>query len=103
MKYNQHMSKIVNFSMQIPLFSVYSSSGENQYLLTTLSDSVCASVLSDARQGTSQRIGETIVSPFLGLTFRSQDIQVFSYISCTGWVLLAGFENGQFNGGEVCH
>ena len=87
--------------MQIPLFSVYSPSGENEYLLTTLNDTVCNALLGEAKRGAAELIGANLVSPFQGLTFRSQEVQVFSYISCTGWLLLVGFENGPFNGTEV--
>lgn len=87
--------------MQIPLFSVYNPTGENEYLLTTLDHVTCEKIQAEARLGTAQVIANPIVSPFLGLTFRSHDIQVFSYISCTGWLILVGFENGPFNGLEV--
>ena len=91
------------FQMQIPVFSVYSPSGENEYLFTTLSDSQCNLILKDAKSGLKQKVTDNLVSPFLGLTFRSQDIQIFSFVSCTGWLLIVGFENGPFNGSEVCY
>jgi hypothetical protein len=87
--------------MQIPVFSVYSPSGENEYLFTTLSDSHCNLILNDAKAGLKQKVTDNLVSPFLGLTFRSQDVQIFSFVSCTGWLLIVGFENGPFNGTEV--
>ena len=87
--------------MQIPLFSVYSPSGKNEYLLSLLSDDQTSKILSEAKDSAHQKISTGLVSPFVGLTFRSHDIQVFTFLSCTGWMLLVGFENGPFNGVEV--
>jgi hypothetical protein len=89
--------------MQIPLFSIRDQNGRVEYELSLLSQTQTQETTSVALSAVNEKVAQKIPSPYLGLVHRNQYIQVFGFYSCTGWTLLVGFENGPYNGDEVCY
>ena len=49
----------------------------------------------------ASRMNEKHLYPYYGLIHRSQGIQLYAFLSCTGWILLVGLEYGAFDADEV--
>lgn len=88
--------------MPIPLFHVLCPKGETAYSVAGLSSQQMAALIPVCLSGIAARFSEKPSFPYLGLIYRSDSIQVYAFISCTGWTLLIGLDCGSFDADEVC-
>ena len=87
--------------MQIPLFSIQNPEGKTEYQMSLLDESSKRQAMEVSSAAAQEKVMNNPTSPFLGVVYRNQYIQVFGLFSCTGWTLLVGLENGPYNGDEV--
>jgi hypothetical protein len=88
--------------MRIPLFYILNQTGHVEYEMSLLDPGQLQETLNSSMNAIQVKVHEKNASPYLGLVYRNQYIQVFGFYSCTGWTMLVGFENGPYNGDEVC-
>ena len=88
--------------MAIPMFYVTNPKGVSEYFLTSLEDGQCESLAAIGLSTVSSRMTDRPQFPYLGLIHRSKSVQLYAFVSCTGWILLVGLEYGSFDADEVC-
>jgi len=95
-----HVTEII-FLMRIPLCFIFGPDGRREFSFCAISESESESILTTAVSSVSNRLLDVPKSVYLGLIHRTVNIQLFGYISCTGWVMIIGLEHGLFDGNEV--
>jgi hypothetical protein len=87
--------------MQIPFYCVFSPNGAQEYMVSSLIAPESESLLVTGISAVTNKILDQPTSPYLGLVHRSASIQLYAYMSSTGWVLMLGLEQGPYDSDEV--
>ena len=87
--------------MQIPFCSIFAPHGLREYITSTLTSHEAESLLTTCISAVTNKLLDVPQSPFLGLIHHSVNIQVFAFVSCTGWVIFLGLEQGPYDSNEV--
>jgi hypothetical protein len=87
--------------MQIPLLAFFGPDGSRQSIRSSLNNDETESILTTGISAVTNKLLDSPTSAFLGIVHRSMGIQLYAYISCTGWMLLLGLEPGPYDSDEV--
>ena len=87
--------------MQLSFIAFFGPTGSEQYRRSSLSAEEEDSALTAALSAVTNKLLDGPTSAFLGLIHRSAGIQLYAFISCTGWLLLIGLEPGPYDSDEI--
>ena len=88
-------------AMQISFTAFFGPDGSTQFLRSTLSPDEAESSLTTGISAVTNKLLDVPSTSFLGLIHRSVGIQLYAFISCTGWLLLIGLEPGPYDSDEI--
>ena len=87
--------------MQIPFYCVFAPDGTQHFKSSTLTPHETESLLTTGISAVTNKMLDQPTSPYLGLVHRSASIQLYAYLSSTGWLLMLGLEQGPYDSEEV--
>jgi hypothetical protein len=87
--------------MQISFITVYGPEGSKEFCRSSLSIEQAESLVTTAISAVTNKLLDVPSSSFLGLLHRSAGIQLYAYVSSTGWLLLIGLESGPYDSDEI--
>ena len=87
--------------MQISFITIFGPDGSKQFQRSSLNNEEIESSLATAISSVTNKLLDVPSSSFLGLIHRSAGIQIYAFISCTGWLLLVGLEPGPYDSDEI--
>ncbi len=87
--------------MQIPLLAFFGPDGSRQSIKSSLHEEETESILTTGISAITNKLLDSPTAAFLGIVHRSMGIQLYAYISCTGWTILLGLEPGPYDSDEV--
>ena len=88
--------------MAIPMFHVTNPSGHSEFSVSCMDTTEFETLVAIGSSTVCSRMIDRPQFPYLGLIHRGKSLQLFAFVSCTGWVLLVGLEHGSFDADEVC-
>jgi hypothetical protein len=87
--------------MQIPFCSVQGLDDPKPYVLSNLSEEEQVYISTVASRFIRRRAESNLLTILIGLIHSTQSLQVFGFISCTGWVIIVAIEPGPYDSEEV--
>ncbi len=87
--------------MQISLIAFFGPDGSREYVTSTLSNDEWESLITTGVSSIANKLLDQPGSPLLGLIHRSVNVQLYAFVSCTGWVLMIGLEPGPYDSDQV--
>lgn len=87
--------------MRIYLCAIFAPSGSRDFTFSEIPETEADSILETAVSSISNLLLDTPSSAHLGLIHRSVSIQLYGYVSCTGWIVILGLEHGPFDSADI--
>lgn len=87
--------------MRIPLTAFFGPDGSRQSIASILGTDETESILTTGISAITNKLLDSPSSSFLGNIHQSMGIQMYAYISCTGWLILIGLEPGPYDTTEI--